>query len=65
MAQAQVGKDSALDRIRFVNPHGDPASRNVVRQRGILLLVVVLGDSNNTVRGYCLDIPRFEESLNN
>ena len=23
------------------------------------------GDSNNTIRGYCLDIPRFEESLNN
>ena len=23
-----------------------------------------LGDSKNTVRGYCLDIPRFEESLN-
>ena len=22
------------------------------------------GDSKNTVRGYCLDIPRFEESLN-
>ena len=22
-----------------------------------------LGDSKNTVRGYCLDIPRFEESL--
>ena len=24
---------------------------------------VNLGDSKNTVRGYCLDIPRFEESL--
>ena len=24
-----------------------------------------LGDSKNTVRGYCLDIPRFEESLSN
>ena len=24
-----------------------------------------LGDSKNTARGYCLDIPRFEESLNN
>ena len=24
-----------------------------------------VGDSRNTVRGYCLDIPRFEESLNN
>ena len=24
-----------------------------------------LGDSKNTVRGYCLDVPRFEESLNN
>ena len=24
-----------------------------------------VGDSNHTVRGYCLDIPRFEESLNN
>ena len=24
-----------------------------------------VGDSNNTVRGYCLDIPRFEEPLNN
>ena len=24
-----------------------------------------LGDSKNNVRGYCLDIPRFEESLNN
>ena len=24
-----------------------------------------LGESKNTVRGYCLDIPRFEESLNN
>ena len=24
-----------------------------------------IGDSRNTVRGYCLDIPRFEESLNN
>ena len=23
------------------------------------------GDSNDTVRGYCLAIPRFEESLNN
>ena len=23
------------------------------------------GDSENTVRGYFLDIPRFEESLNN
>ena len=23
-----------------------------------------LGDSKNTVRGYCLDIPRSEESLN-
>ena len=24
--------------------------------------VAGLGDSNHTVRGYCLDIPRFEES---
>ena len=24
-----------------------------------------LGDSKDTVRGYCLDIPRFEESPNN
>ena len=24
-----------------------------------------LGDSKNTVRGYCLDIPRLEDSLNN
>ena len=24
-----------------------------------------VGDSKNAVRGYCLDIPRFEESLNN
>ena len=26
---------------------------------------VGLGDSKNTVRWYCLDIPRFEESLKN
>ena len=25
----------------------------------------LLGDSNNTASGYCLDIARFEESLNN
>ena len=25
---------------------------------------VIVGDSNNTVRGYSLDMPRFEESLN-
>ena len=24
-----------------------------------------LGDSENTVRGYCLNIPRFEQCLNN
>ena len=28
-------------------------------------LETTLGDSKNTVRGDCLDIPRFEESLNN
>ena len=27
--------------------------------------VADLQGSRNTVRGYCLDIPRFEESLNN
>ena len=27
--------------------------------------LIYLGDSKNTVRGYCLDIPRLEESLNN
>ena len=25
--------------------------------------IQIIGDSNNTVRGYRLDIPRFEESL--
>ena len=33
--------------------------------RRAVLYAFVLGDSNNTVRGYCLHIPRFEESLNN
>ena len=28
------------------------------------IVIVKIGDPKNTVRGYCLDIPRFEESLN-
>ena len=33
--------------------------------RGRSTQALHLGDSKNTVRGHCLDIPRFEESLNN
>ena len=29
------------------------------------LMAVWIGNSKNTVGGYCLDIPRFEEPLNN
>ena len=32
---------------------------------GVLHLTLLIGDFKNTVRGYCLDIPRFEESPNN
>ena len=35
------------------------------RVGGALMLGLRLGDSENTGRGRCLDIPRFEESLNN
>ena len=31
----------------------------------IYIYIISLGDSRNTVREYCLDIPRFEESPNN
>ena len=47
----------------------------LVRQSGLACLLLIYGlsrrrldragDSKNTVRGYCLDIPRFEESPNN
>ena len=31
----------------------------------IYIYVYLLGESENTARGYCLDIPRLEESPNN
>ena len=30
-----------------------------------IYIYIYIGDSKNTVRGCCLDIPRFEESLGN
>ena len=38
--------------------------RRAARAVGALRVGSRLGDAKHTVRGYCLDIPRFEESLN-
>ena len=48
-----------ISRGRFPT-HG---SGNV--RRRVWTNVLQIGASKNTVRRYCLDIPRFEESLNN
>ena len=44
---------------------GDPVTRSLRPQSSLQALVFHIGDSKNTVRGYCSDIARFEESLNN
>ena len=43
------------------NSSGDGKNINMC----IYIYIYIIWDSNNTVRGYCLDVHRFEESLNN
>ena len=58
-----VGSSVALDGI----PLEKENKRFGIEAMLLLLLEggspILLGDSKNTVRGHCLDIPRFEESL--
>ena len=56
----------------LVAPDAEAVARQLHRSAGhpqehyaVLPLAACVGDSKNSVRGYCLDIPRFEESLNN
>ena len=52
--------------VPFRVPDGVAVARRAAHDDApVPLRVHDLGDSKNTVGGYCLDIPRFEESLNN
>ena len=49
-----------IRRQGVVSKHRSSLQKALVLKHSLLHL----GDSKNDVRGYCLDIPRFEESLN-